>query len=176
MEERMKRLDLRKDFSEIYAFLADRVRNFDPVANDGPGEGGLVTRIDFGFGLYQSGWVCLVFDTRPDPEPDGEWTMHIDGNDLERPRWTKVCDALDEGPVALVLPDGSRRVLPAAGGGLATALGDMLRGVLLTARADKVFATLPKAPRCELGVEEQEGDYGWPAYEERGKDNLAEPS
>jgi hypothetical protein len=45
--------------------------------------------------------------------------------------------------------------------------------VLLKARADGVFAGLPKTARCELGVEEQEGTYGWPAYEERGRDNLA---
>jgi hypothetical protein len=77
--------------------------------------------------------------------------------------------------LALVLPDGTRRVLPAEGGGLAAALGDMLREVLRKARADGVFAALPKAPQCELGVEEQEGNYGWPAYEERGQENLAEP-
>ena len=27
----------------------------------------------------------------------------------------------------------------------------------------------------ELGVEEQDGSYGWPAYESRGTDNRAEP-
>jgi hypothetical protein len=170
----MRRLDLRKDFAEVYTFVSERVRSFDSATNDGPGEAGPVTRIDIGFGLYQSGWVALVFDTRPDPEPDGEWNEHIDGNDLERPRWPKACDAVEKGPLSLILPDGTRRELPAgASGQLVTALGDMLRGVLLKVRADGVFASLPKAARCELGVEEQDGSYGWPVYESRGTDNLA---
>jgi hypothetical protein len=118
--------------------------------------------------------VCLVFDTRADPEPDGEWTMHIEGNDLGRPHWSEACDSSIESPLALLMPDGTRRELEAdSPGQLATAIGEMLRGVLLKACDDGVFADLPKAARCELGVEEQEGDYGWPEYESRGADNLA---
>jgi hypothetical protein len=171
----MKRLDLRKDFSDVYALVRDRVRSFDPATNEGPGEGSLVTRIDIGFGLYYSGWACLVFDTRPDAEPDGEWNEYIEETVLERPRWARACEVVEAEPLALVLPDGTRRELPAgATGQLVTAIGDMLRGVLFKARADGVFGGLPKAPRCELGVEEQDGNYGWPVYEERGRDNLAE--
>jgi hypothetical protein len=54
-----------------------------------------------------------------------------------------------------------------------TILGDLLKSVLLRARSDGVFAHLPRSPQCELGVEEHDGNYGWPAYEERGKENLA---
>ncbi len=169
----MKRLDLLKDFTDVYAFVVDRVRSFDPAANDGPGEGSTVTRIDIGFGLYQSGWMCLVFDTRTDAEPDGEWNEYIDETVLERPKWAKACDAVEAGPLVLILPDGTRRELPAgASGQLVRAIGDMLQGVLRKARAEGVFGSLPKATRCELGVEEQEGSYGWPAYEYRGQDNL----
>lgn len=168
-----KQLDLRKDFAEVYAYLAERVRSFDPEANDGPGDPGPITRIDVGYGFEKSGWVALIFDTRPDPEPDGEWNEHIDGNDLERPRWLAAHEANDDKPVRLILPDGTERELPPGScDAFATVFGDLLKGVLLKARADGVFAGLPKAPRCELGVEEQEGGYGWPAYEERGQDNL----
>src|SRR5262245_50507284 len=97
------RLDLRKDFADVYTFLSQRVRSFDPATND-----------------------------------------------------------------------GTRQELPVSSSGqLATAVGEMLRGVLLKARGEGVFAGLPKASRCEPGVEEQDGDYGWPAYESRGADNLA---
>jgi hypothetical protein len=170
----MKQLDLRKDFAEVYAFVVGRVKAFDPVANSGPGRGKRVSRIDVGFGLYQSGWMCLVFDTRRNPEPDGEWNEYIEDTVLERPRWAEACETVEAGPLTLVLPDGTRREL-AAGytGPLVAALGDMLRAVLLKARDDAVFAGLPKAPRCELGVEEQDGSYGWPAYESRRTDNLA---
>jgi hypothetical protein len=172
----MKRLDLRKDFADVYAFVGARVKSFDPAANPGPGKGRRVSRVDVGFGLYESGWACLVFDTRRHPEPDGEWNEYIEDAVLERPRWAEACEAVEVGPLALVLPDGTRRALAAGDvAGLVGALGDMLRDVLLKARADGVFAGLPKAPRCELGVEEQEGGYGWPAYESRGTDNLADP-
>jgi hypothetical protein len=172
----MKQLDLKKDFADIYAFVAQRVRCFDPATNDGPGKGKRVSRIDIGFGLYQSGWACLVFDTRRNPEPDGDWTLHIDETVLERPRWVTACDTVKKGSLKVILLDGSSRELPAGAKGkrqLVAALGDMLRAVLLQARADGVFASLPKTARCELGVEEQEGTYGWPVYEERKQDNLA---
>lgn len=172
----MKRFDLRKDFAEVSAFVAGRVKAFDPSANPGPGKGQRVSRIDIGFGVYESGWVCLVFDTRRNPEPDGEWNEYIEDAVLERPRWAKACGAVEAGPLALVLPDGARRGLAAGdAAGLVAALGDMLRAVLLQARDGGVFAALPKTPRCELGVEEQDGSYGWPAYESRRSDNLAEP-
>ena len=173
----MKRLDLRKDFAEVSAFVAERVKAFDRAANPGPGKGKRVSRIDVGFGVDYGGWVCLVFDTRRNPEPDGEWNEYIEETVLERPKWGKADDAVADGPLTVILPDGTRRELAAGdGGGLVTAIGDMLRAVLLQARDGAVFAALAKAPRCELGVEEQDGNYGWPAYESRRTDNLAEQS
>ncbi len=167
------RLDLRTDFTEIYAHVVERVQAFDPEANDGPGEPGPVTALEFGFGFDQGGWVVLVFDTRPDAEPDGTWNDHIEGNDLERPLWTRAFNANARAAVTLVLPDGTELVVPPGGRDqFAAALGDLLKAVLLKAREDGVFADLPRAARCELGVEEQEGGYGWPAYEERGQDNV----
>jgi hypothetical protein len=172
----MKRLDLRKDFTEVAAFIAARARAFDPAANPGPGKGRRVSRIDIGFGLFQSGWVCLVFDTRRNPEPDGEWNEYIEDTVLERPKWATACEAVEAGPLTLVLPGGARRDLAAGDtGSLVAALGGTLRAVLLQARDDGVFATLPRTARCELGVEEQDGSYGWPAYEARRTDNLAGP-
>jgi hypothetical protein len=51
----------------------------------------------------------------------------------------------------------------------------MVKGVVLKARANGVFAELPKAPGCELGIEHFGGAYGWPVYEKRGQENLADP-
>lgn len=166
------RLDLRRDFEDIYAHLADRVRNFDPATNDGPGDPGPVKMIDVGFECSQAGWVVVVFDTRPDAQPDGEWNSHIEGNELDRPHWPEADEANMDGPMTLVQLDGTEVTLP-AGTELAEPLGEMITVVLLKARADGVFAALPKAPGCELGVEHHEGVYGWPLYEERGQDNLA---
>jgi hypothetical protein len=52
-------------------------------------------------------------------------------------------------------------------------LGDTLKNALLSARAEGVFEPLRKAERCELCVEELDGNYGWPLDEDRGKENLA---
>ena len=165
-------LDLRRDFADIYAYIADRVRAFDPATNDGPGNGGLVKMIEVGFEYSQSAWVVIVFDTRPDAEPDGEWNSHIEGNELERPDWLAAGEAHIDGPITLVQLDGTEVELP-VGAELAESLGEMIKSVLLKARADGIFASLPKAADCELGVEHSEGAYGWPEYESRGQDNLA---
>ena len=71
------KLDLRRDFAEIYDHLVDRVRSFNPARNDGPGKRGPVKMIQIGFEYAQSAWVVVVFDTRPDAAPDGEWNAHI---------------------------------------------------------------------------------------------------
>jgi hypothetical protein len=170
----MKQLDLRKEFADIYRFIAGRVRSFDPSTNDGPGDGKLVTRVDIGYQCDQAGWVTLVFDTRPDAAPDGEWNSHITGNWLERPEWLDAVEANEDEPVQVVMPDGTERVIPPERSDEFTSiLGDLLKSVLLQVRTDGVFERMAKAPRCELGVEEQDGNYGWPVYEERGQDNLA---
>ena len=102
------RLDLRRDFADIYAHVADRVRNYDPATNDGPGDPGPVKMVKVGFEYSQAGWVVVVFDTRPDAEPDGEWNAHIQGNALDRPDWLAAGEANMDGPITLVQVDGTR--------------------------------------------------------------------
>ena len=172
-EEARVRLDLRRDFAEVYEHLAGRVRSFDPAGRDVLGGPGPVRRVEVGFEYAQAGWVVVAFDARPGAEPDGEWTLLITGeNLLDRPHWLAAGEA--EGPVAVVGLDGTERVLP-ADAELAEPLGEVIKAVLLKARADGVFAGLPRAAGCELGVEHFGGGYGWPADEDRGRANLAEP-
>ena len=166
------KLDLRRDFADIYAHLVDRVRAFDPATNDGPGDPGPVKFIEIGFEYSQAGWVVVVFDTRPDAEPDGEWNSHIEAKAFERPEWLAAGEANMDGPITLVQLDGTEAVLP-EGTELAEPLGELVKAVLLKARADGVFAGLPKASGCEWGVEHHDGAYGWPEYEARGQENLA---
>ena len=168
------RLDLRRDFADIYSHLVDRVRGFKPSGGDVLGDPGPVKMVEVGFEYAQAGWLVVVFDTRPDAEPDGEWTALIEGNELERPKWLAAGEINIDAPIALVRLDGSEVQLP-PGTELAEILGEMIKGVVLKARADGVFAGLPKAPGCELGIEHFEGAYGWPNYEQRGQENLADP-
>lgn len=168
------RLDLRRDFADIYAHLTDRVRAFDPAGGNVLGEHGLVKSVEIGFEYCQAGWLVVVFDTRPDAEPDGEWTALIDGNQLHRPHWLEAGEAQRQGAITVVQLDGTEVDLPSEAE-LGDILGEMVKAALLKPRADGVFAALPKASGCELGVEHFDGGYGWPVYEERGQDNLAEP-
>ena len=75
----------------------------------------------------------------------------------------------------VLLPDGKKRKITGETEfeDFVALFGDLLKDVLLKARADGVFKSLPKAEKCHMGVEEQEGRYGWPAHEDRGKDDLA---
>jgi hypothetical protein len=168
------KLDLRKDFDDIYAYLLDRVQSFDPKENPGPGRGGTVTFIEFGFQCDQDGWVALVFDTRPDAEPDGEWNSYIENTLFARPRWKEAALALETGAVEATLPDGATRKLTEETDfeTFIVIFGDLLKSVLLKARANGIFTSLPTAEACRFGVEELDGRFGWPNYEDRGKDDL----
>ena len=170
------KLDLRKDFKDIHAYVVRRVKTFDSSHNAGPGEAGAeVAQITFGYQCDQAGWVALVFDTRPGAECDGEWNGYIAENTFERPRWEKACESLEEQPVDVVLPDGSALKLTAETDEeeYMAVFGDLLKQVFVKAREEGVFESLPKAKRCHLCVEEMDGRYGWPRHEDRDKDGLA---
>jgi len=163
-------IDIRKDLPDFHAYLTERIKAHSAEKP--------VSQIQFGFEFGQSNYVVLVFDTRPDAEPDGEWTNEIDtmidnGTALMRPNW----------PIWHELPEGERvsfidisgkeiDVLNDPDNLICGTIGDALKQVFLTARAEGVFKNLPKHPRCELAVENIEGYYGWPKYEDRGKENL----
>jgi hypothetical protein len=76
-----------------------------------------------------------------------------------------------DGPIQLVQLDGIEVELPMETE-LAIPLGELITAVLLKARSEGVFTSLPKASGCMLCVEHHEGAYGWPGYEALGKINL----
>lgn len=133
-----------------------------------------VSRIDLIFSLGDSEsipWVHLNIDTKAGSEPDGAPT-HPDFAKLPRKAWLPAVQAVCEGEtIILVMPDGKSRKCDDAT--LTEMIGKFLVAMLLEARDKGVFADLPKADRCELGVEDPTtGEFGWPAYEQRGKKNL----
>ncbi len=173
-KSKIKKLDLRKDFNAVYKYLVECVQRFDPVGENVLGGPDPIKMVYAGFEYSQAGWVVVVFDTRPDAEPDGEWTSLIEGNELERSHWLGAGEANLDGPITVVQLDGTETKL-ASGTELAGVLGEVVKAAVLKARENGVFAGLTKAPRCELGVEHFSGEYGWPVYEKRGQDNLADP-
>ena len=74
--------------------------------------------------------------------------------------------------VEFVMRDGSVRKGDADQ--IESVFGEFLVDVLKSARADGVFKILPKSAKCELGVESEGGEFGWPVYEERGRENWVE--
>lgn len=168
------KLDLRKDFDDIYAYVVKRVKAFDPRTNPGPGKGKSVASIELGYQCDQDGWVALVFDTRPRAEPDGQWNAYIEKTRFDRKHWQKALETLEAGTVDVVLPDGGKRRLTGETEfeDFVALFGDLLKAVLVKARSDGVFKSLPTAKTCHMGVEEMDGGYGWPNHEDRGKDDL----
>jgi hypothetical protein len=176
-------LDLRKDYEDIYSYLVRRVHAFDPSKKKGPGDANApISQIELGYQCDQAGWVALVFDTRPKAEPDGHWQSYIAANIFERPHWQEAFELLETKAVDFVLLDGSKHNIPPYGEDgenedydeeeHVAIFGELLKSVLLKARAEGLFDLLPKATECHLGVEEHDGRYGWPHYEDRGKEDL----
>src|SRR5947209_7336458 len=174
----MVRIDLRQDATAVQAMLAEAVRKYSAkhkaprTAKKHPP----VTRIDLIFSLADgeaTPWVHLHFDTKPGSEPDGDPT-HPDFAELEREKWLPAVKAVcEEEKVTVTLHNGKTKKCGDAE--LTETIGSFLVDMLLAARANDVFASLPRADRCELGVEEPfTGEFGWPAYDDRGKRNLVQ--
>jgi hypothetical protein len=169
-------IDLRRDATDIQSMLADAVKRYATkhlsarTAKNHPP----VTRIDLVFSLGDSQstpWVHLHFDTEPGSKPDGSPT-HPDFGKLPRELWLPAVQAVSKGAMASVVThDGkSKRCDDAA---LTEVIGTLLVALLLKSRDDGLFSNLPKGDRCELGVEDPTtGAFGWPTYEQRGRENL----
>jgi len=172
----MVTIDLRKDAADVQGMLAEAVRKYSAKhkAAASAKKHPPVSRIDLIFTLGDSEstpWVHLHFDTKPGGEPDGDPT-HPDFATLTRADWLPAVQAVcEEETVSVVQQDGKAKKCDAAA--LTETIGQFLVTMLLAARDKGVFTDLPKADRCELGVEDPTtGEFGWPAYAERGKKNL----
>ena len=52
-------------------------------------------------------------------------------------------------------------------------LGETIKNLAIDLRDIGKFERLPRQDGCEVGVEEMNGIYGWPIWEDRHKENLA---
>lgn len=106
------KINLMKDAKEILKYLKQRVKDFAPETNKGPGEGDTVHQIGIGFAHTQWGFVTITFDTRPEAEPDGSWNNWIEESSIEVGHWAEASDALYEGKtVEFTLQDGTKQKL-----------------------------------------------------------------
>jgi hypothetical protein len=89
----------------------------------------------------------------------------------EYPQWNPArLHAEDGGSVSLRTPWGRAEVEGEEE--FDRAIGEFFVRLLKEARDGGLFEPLPRASVCEFGVRSYDGFFGWPVYEERGKENL----
>ena len=171
------KIDLAKDSKVIKKHIEQRIKDYPIYINEGPGKDeDDVTQITIGFQFDQSGWVAMVFDTRPKSTPDGEWNSYIEENIFEMNYWCEIIDSFYENEKPFKLVDANGEVHEISGeneGRLAEFIGDMLKQVLVSVRDNGKFKKLPLSKYCTMGVEETNGSYGWPIYEKRKTEGSA---
>ncbi len=166
-------VDIRDDVPDFSAYIRRRVAE-QVAASKKLKKPRPVTRIDFCFEFGQGNELWLVFDTRPDAEPDGEWTVQVDKvAALKRPKWP-IWHELPDGEVVFFIDlNGAKvNVMKSPDKKICKIVGKAMKHALIAARDAGVFKQLPKAEHCEMGVENMEGYYGWPKFKDRGKENL----
>jgi hypothetical protein len=167
------KLDLQKDAQKIGRYIKDRVRDYPVYINLGPGkDDDPISLVTLGYYVEQTGYLALVFDTRPDAENDGQWTLHIenDVNVLAFPKWLATFERLCEGgTVEVKLPSGKTRTLDDSddNDSVAQLFGETIRDCMLAARDAGVLDSLPLAPKAFFVVEEFDGHWAWPSYAKR---------
>jgi hypothetical protein len=172
-------VDLRQDAIAVRALLIDAVKDYSEkhTVTSTAKQHSAISRIDLSFSLGDSEstpWVHVNLDAKAGGEPDGN-PSRPDFARLDCESWLPAVQAVcNEERVAVVRLNGETE--ECGSDELGRQIGEFLVKVLLDARAAGTFASLPKSHRCELGVEDPTtGEFGWPNYDDRGKENLAEP-
>ncbi len=167
------KLNLQQDAQKIRRYIERRVRDYPVYVNLGPGDDhDPISLVTLGYYLEQAGYFALVFDTRPDADHDGQWTLHIenDVNVLPFPKWRAAFERLcDGGSVDVALPGGATRTLDDSDDNesVAQLFGEVIRDTFLALRDSGALDTLPWAPRAFFVIEEFDGHWGWPDYNRR---------
>ena len=149
-------INLRKDLKAVGKHLKERTSDYAIYENLGPGQDDdPISLITLGFEFDQDCWFSLVFDTRPNAAPDGEWNMHAVDNLVEMPHWF-------DRPGKIILHDGTVSKIAPEYEELAVSkfFGEMLRSALREARDIGLFSKLPTTKDCILCVEHSDGSYG----------------
>lgn len=166
-------IDIRNDIPGFLTYIKKRVAEH-VAASKKLKRPKLVSQIDFGFEFGQGNELWLVFDTRPDAEPDGQWTLQLDKvKPLKRPKWPIWHELAKGEQVFFIDIDGKEmNVMSNPDKKICKIVGEAMKHALIEARDKGLFKPLSKTENCQMGVENMEGFYGWPKYKDRGKDNL----
>ncbi|MCA9175140.1 MAG: hypothetical protein KDB14_11710 [Planctomycetales bacterium] len=140
--------------------------------------------MEIGFSCDQSGWIFIHGDERPEHERDGQWTTKIDEDGcIDFQHWIEAIESSFEGDAFTVVKiDGTKFIVPAFDEDaeeqsdddpFVVAIGEMILDVLMNAKSDGVFEPLKTFGAVQLDIEDFNGGWGWPEYDDLGKTNLA---
>ncbi|MCB9648376.1 MAG: hypothetical protein H6730_17515 [Deltaproteobacteria bacterium] len=163
----MVKVDLRSDVARARRFIERRVRRYPKYVNIGPGaDEDPIAQIVLGYYVADAAYISLIFDTRPDADSDGAWTLFLqDETVLMFPKWVAAGDALCDGKaVELTTLRGAKKVLVGDEGcdELVALIGKMLADLMKKLRREKLFDALPLRDDAFMLVEDFGGDGGWP--------------
>jgi hypothetical protein len=145
-----------------------------------------LSALEIGYSCDQFGWIFINADERPQHERDGEWTIKIDEDlCIDFGHWIEAIESTFEGKAFTVIKiDGTQFVVPAsdevvegqsedADDPFTVAIGEMILAVLMNAKLDGVFTPLKIFGDVQLDIEDFNGGWAWPEYDDLGKTNLA---
>ncbi|MEL6896054.1 MAG: hypothetical protein AAFP90_08125 [Planctomycetota bacterium] len=175
----MKAIDLREDAIVFRRELETSVASIVAAAPE------TLSAIEVGYSCDQSGWIFIHADERPQHQRDGQWTTAIDDDAyLELDHWIDTIESRFEGEsFAVTKVDGTRFVVPPfdedavdqdddADDPFVVAIGEMILKVLMDCKADGLFAPLKTNGDIQLDIEDFNGGWAWPNYDDLGKINL----
>jgi len=178
----MRTIDLRKD-AEIFRRELETAVN--GIVGDNPAH---LSALEIGYSCDQSGWIFLHADKRQQHERDGQWTTNIDEDKcVEFDHWIEAVESRFEGEnFTVVKTDGSKFEVPAFDldaevedydddeeeDPFVAAIGEMILHVLTQAKADEIFKPLQALGSVQLDIEDFNGGWAWPEYDDLGKTNL----
>jgi hypothetical protein len=170
-------LNLQTEVKALLPILKRVVHSFARQQRiSGPKRAGLVTGIDLIYQWHQNGEprIHVNFDTRVPHQVDGAWSHELFAI-IERPNWSEPqseCRARGGGTLIDIRGRNHRIGEDYSEERVCAWFGEAMVTLLRQARDQGLFKRLSKAARCEIGVEDIDGHFGWPAYDDRGKANL----
>ncbi len=175
----MQTIDLREDAK---VFLHELESKVQLIVAAKPAS---LSALEIGYSCDQAGWIFIHADERSQHERDGQWTTRIDEDQyIDFGHWIEAIEAGFEGEAFNVIRiDGTQFVVPAldedadeqnvdTDDPLTAAIGEMILAVLMDAKSDGVFKPFKSYGDVQLDIEDFNGGWGWPEYDDLGKTNL----
>lgn len=166
-----RRLDLTQDGPKIVSMLKIGLAKF--LASPEGKKALPITIVAFKYDLTTEFLPRIWFelDTEPNGEPFSGSSQTHEIASSECKRWAGPCfGVLDGDKVVVVVPGRSTVVTDETG--LYQAVGLYFVDLMKQMRDGGMFKSLRRGPKCHIVVSAEDGTWGWPEWEDRGKEDL----